>query len=85
MKIQEISSELNNSLCPAGSEASMVEHSTPHSATHAETDKSALKLVQTENASLKLLILDLIRENQQLRDRMSAAKSADSIESAIAS
>ncbi len=79
MNVQEKPPELNGNPCAACTDeqpALRAEGSAPlPSATHSasEVDKSALRLIETENAGLRRLIVDLIHENQQLRERVRAA------------
>jgi molybdate-binding protein len=59
--------------------------SVPKAATDPEIDRSALALVENENAGLRRLIIQLIQENQQLRQQMSGLRNEHSVQSAVAS
>jgi hypothetical protein len=84
MKIREVTSDPNANPCPACSDEPRVSES---SAAYAgpEMEASTLRLVETENAGLRRLIVDLIHENQQLRQKINPAGDEDPLRSAIAS
>jgi hypothetical protein len=91
MKLQEKPPELDGNRCPACAdnppdlrvEKSQVD-AAPTQLTGSEILSSALRLVETENASLRRLIVDLIHENQQLRQR-SAPRNEHGTQSSLAS
>jgi hypothetical protein len=88
MKIQEISRERNGNPCPSCTDDKGVETSPAlASPTHIaqEIDNSALRLIEAENAGLRRLIVDLIGENQRLRQRMNVAKDEYQSQPSIAS
>jgi hypothetical protein len=77
MKIQEISRELDGNPCPSCTDDKGVEASSAVASptpSGPEIDNSTLKLIEAENAGLRRLIVDLIGENQRLRQRMNTAK-----------
>jgi hypothetical protein len=76
MNLQQNPPELNGNPCAACAGEQPVlraDRSAPAAHLAAETDNPALRLIETENAGLRRLIVDLIHENQQLRERVRAA------------
>jgi hypothetical protein len=80
MNVQEKPPELNGNPCAACVDEQPVLRAERSPAVASptqsgiETDNAALRLIEAENAGLRRLIVDLIHENQQLRESVRAAK-----------
>jgi hypothetical protein len=92
MNVQEIPPKLNGNPCAACIEEQPILRAEKSSAAvgsalrtvaDPETDKLALTLVENENAGLRRLIVQLIQENQHLRQQMKAVRDEQSTQSAI--
>lgn len=93
MKLQQRPPELNGNRYPASTDEQPGLHaerspaiagSTLNPTVSPEIDKSALTLLETENAGLRRLIVQLIQENQRLRQQMSAARNEHGTQSSAA-
>jgi hypothetical protein len=94
MNVQEKPPELNGNPCAACTDeqpglraerSPTFAHTTLNAVADPEADRSALTLVETENAGLRRLIVQLIQENQHLRQQVNTAKNEHSTQSSIAS
>ncbi len=73
MKIQERPPELDGNPCPACGRSQMAilpDARHPSLAAAPDSDRTILAFLESENSSLRRLVVELLEKNQQLRDQL---------------